>query len=255
MNSVCDVKCLVERAEIIFSAIKHLFHNQISRIKSFMSWNGYPGYVCNVILRKLKERKKNTNGHCSNSEDDDTPKIWFRVPYIGPIGEKFAKKCISKLRKCSKKELKFILMYDTKKVAFFCSNRDPVPVNLQSHVMYQFECPGCKAKYIGKTDRCLEFRLNEHSDFKTSAVGKHLHECEHFHHIVNLFNISVYSNSEPSFIEAWYHISSAILRNTPIIDKNSNWTQLSFLESLYIKRLNPALNAGIKATKEQNFFG
>ena len=57
-----------------------------------MSWNGYPSYVCNIILRKLRERKKNTNGHCSNSEDYDTPKIWFRVPYIGPIGEKFAKK-------------------------------------------------------------------------------------------------------------------------------------------------------------------
>ena len=70
----------------------------------------------------------------------------------------------------------------------------------------------------------LEFRLNEHSDFRTSAVGKHLYECEHFHHIVNLFNISVYSDSEPSFIEAWYHISSAILRNARIIDKNSNWS-------------------------------
>ena len=77
----------------------------------------------------------------SDSEDDDTPKIWFRVPYVGPIGEKFAKNCILKLCKCSKKELEFILMYDTKKVALFCSNKDPVPVNLQSDVIYQFECP------------------------------------------------------------------------------------------------------------------
>ena len=155
---------------------------------------------------------------------------------MGPIGEKFAKKrCISKLQKCSKKELKFILMYDTKKVAFFCSNKDLVPVSLQSYVIYQFECPGCKAKYIGKTDRCIELRLNGHSDFRTSEVGKHLSECEHFHHIVKLFNISVYSNSGPSFIETWYHISSAISRNTQIIDENNNWTQLCFLESLYIK--------------------
>ena len=29
-----------------------------------MSWNGYPSYVCNVILRKLRERKKNISGHC-----------------------------------------------------------------------------------------------------------------------------------------------------------------------------------------------
>ena len=38
--------------------------------------------------------------------------------------------------------------------------------------------------------------------------------------------------------------------NTRILDKNNNWTQLCFLESLYIKRLNPALSVGIKATKE-----
>ena len=83
-----------------------------------MTWNGYPSYVCNAIFRKLRERKKNAKGHCSDSEDNDTPKIWILVPYIGPIGEKFANNCISKLRKCSKKEPKFILMYDTKKVAF-----------------------------------------------------------------------------------------------------------------------------------------
>ena len=89
---------------------------------------------------------------------------------------KNAKKCFSKLQKYSKKELKFILMYDMKKVALFCFNKDPVPVSLQSHVIHQFECPGCEAKYIGKTDRCLQLRLNEHSDFRTSAVGKHLYD-------------------------------------------------------------------------------
>ena len=97
-------------------------------------------------------------------------------------------------------------MSDTKKISFFCGNKDPVPKNLQSHVIYQFECPGCKAKYIGKTDRCLELRLNEHSDFHTSTVGKHLNECKHFHHIVNLYNISVYSEFGHSFIETYYRI-------------------------------------------------
>ena len=102
--------------------------------------------------------------------------------------------------------------------------------------------------------RCLELRFNEHSNFRTSSVGKHLYECEHFHYIVNLFNTSVCSISEPSFIEAWYHISSAIPSNTRVIDKNNNWIQLCFLESLYIRRLNPVLNEGIRATKELNLF-
>ena len=128
-----------------------------------------------------------------------------------------------------------------------------MPNYLQSHLIYQFECPGCKAKYIGETDRCLELRLNEHSDFHTSAVGKHLYECEHFQHLVNLFNISEYSDLASSHIETYYHISSAISRNTRIIDKNNNRTQLCFLESLYF-RLNQVLNGGIKATKELSLF-
>ena len=69
--------------------------------------------------------------------------------------------------------MKFIIMYDTKKFAFFGFSKDHVPVNFQSHVIYQFECPGCKAKYIGKTDRCFELSLNENSYFRTSTVRKY----------------------------------------------------------------------------------
>ena len=162
-----------------------------------MSLNGYPIYVCNSVLKRLREKKKNSTERPSISEEEKIPKIWFRVSYIGPIGEKIAKRCISKLHKICKKDIKAVLLFDTKMVQFYCSNKDPVPKTLQSHAIYQFECPGCKASYVGKTDRCLELQMNEHSDFRTSAVGKHLYECEHFHHIVNLHNISVYSELEP----------------------------------------------------------
>ena len=156
-----------------------------------MSWNGYPSYVRNSILKKLKDRKKHSEKRPTNFEHEDIPRIWFRIPYIGLTGEKLAKSCIAKLRRNCKKDVRFVLMYDTKKVSFFCSNKDPVPNYLQSHLIYQFEYPGCKAKYIEKTDRCLDLRLNEHSDFHTSAVGKHLYECEHFQHLIDLFTTDV----------------------------------------------------------------
>ena len=34
---------------------------------------------------------------------------------------------------------------------------------LKSHVIYKPTCPACHAEYIGKTDRCLRVRLDEHS--------------------------------------------------------------------------------------------
>ena len=183
-----------------------------------MPCNGYPSYVCNTILRKLKNERKMQKGHCSDSEDDDTLKICFPVPCIGPFGEKLPESVFRNFVNVPRKNSNLFSCMIQRKLHFFLLNKDPIPVNLQSHVIYQFECPRGKVTYIGKTDRCLELRLNEHSNFRTSAVDKNLYECKHFHHIVHLFNISVYSNSEPSFIEAWYHISSPISRNTRIID-------------------------------------
>ena len=217
-----------------------------------MSWNGFPKYVGRSIFKKTLQKKK--GAVTDKSELDEIPKIWFRIPYIGPTGEQLVKHCISKLKRCSKEDLNFILLYDTNKLSFFCSNKDPVPENLRAHIIYEFQCLGCKAKYIGKTDRCSGLRLDKHSHAETSAIGKHLNECEHFHFIVNLYNISVFSDLDQTVIQHYYHIHAAVLQNTRIIDKNNNWSQLSFLESLYIKRRNPMLNVGIKATKELVLF-
>ena len=43
-------------------------------------------------LTERAERIASNKQHCSDSEDDDTAKIWLRVPYVGPVGEKFVKK-------------------------------------------------------------------------------------------------------------------------------------------------------------------
>ena len=126
------IKCLVERAERICSN-KQLFEKQISKIKSFMSWNGYPSYVRNSILKKLKDRKKHSEKRPTNFEHEDIPKIWFRIPYIGPTGEKLAKRCIAKLRRNCKKDVRFILMYDTKKSHFSAQTRIQCQI-IYSHI-------------------------------------------------------------------------------------------------------------------------
>ena len=81
---------------------------------------------------------------------------------------------------------------------------------------------------LGNTDRCLGLRLDEHSHAETSAVGKHLNECEHFHFIVNLYNISIFSDLDQAVIQHYNHIHAAVLQNTLIIDKNIT-TGLSFI--------------------------
>ena len=90
-----------------------------------MSWNGFPKYVGRSIIKKTLQKKK--GAVTDKSELDEILKIWFKIPYIGPVGEQLAKRCISKLKRCSKEELNFILMYDTKKLSFSVPTRTLCP--------------------------------------------------------------------------------------------------------------------------------
>ena len=48
-------------------------------------------------------------------------------------------------------------------------------------------CPGCGEKYIGKTERCLISRMNEHGKQENEPIFKHLSECEIFEETGNLY--------------------------------------------------------------------
>ena len=68
------------------------------------------------------------------------------------------------------RNIKSIVMYDTKKKAFFCSNKDKTPDSSRSNIINEFSCPGCSAKYVGKTERCFYTRNVEDAFDENSAV-------------------------------------------------------------------------------------
>ena len=45
-------------------------------------------------------------------------------------------KLVRKLKRCFKEPVCFIIFYQTKKLSSFCSNKDPNPTCLKSHVIY-----------------------------------------------------------------------------------------------------------------------
>ena len=71
-----------------------------------------------------------------------------------------------------------------------------MPEYLKSHMVYEFCCPACNNKYIGKIDRNFGTRVQEHSGLgKKSLVYSHLLECEHFKYVVNLHSLPLSNNS------------------------------------------------------------
>ena len=104
-------------------------------------------------------------------------KISICLPYLGNKGEELVKICIRKLKRCFKSNVTFFTLYDTKKCAMFFSVKDKISTHQKSNVIYTIKCQGCSEDYIGKTDRCVITRLNEHSNGSDQPMFQHLQHC------------------------------------------------------------------------------
>ena len=244
------IKSLFCRAVRICSNTFFLNVNrQISIISKFMPWNGFPANFRCAILRKLKS-KHNSNDSApysntssenisNNIADENISKIWVRIPFLGKQGEYLVKKLIRKLQRNLTKPVKFIVIYQTKKVSYFLSKKDKIPELERNDVVYEFSCPGCSATYIGKTVRNLRTRLTEHAKLNTSAVTEHLTTCEHARHIADLHNLYDNVNDlNPDKLFSDYELTT---NNTKILQslQHTNSNILLFLEALHIKFKRP----------------
>jgi predicted RNA-binding Zn-ribbon protein involved in translation (DUF1610 family) len=134
--------------------------------------------------------------------------------------------------------------------AAFVSCKDKTPKEFQSSVVYKFSCPGCGKTYIGKTDRCLYTRLNEHAiTDKNSEIYKHINTCEQFNYLTNLLQLNI---DEPNTDQ--FNLTAFLLNNCNIIDRAKHWSNLLFKEALAIHRQKPELNHGTKASRELSVF-
>ena len=139
-------------------------------------------------------------------------------------------------------------MYKTNKLAMFCSNKDKVNSLNKANVVYSFTCPGCSKIYIGKTARNLITRLEEHVEGRESAINLHLNSCFVYHDYLSIFKVFYY---EFNFQR---HKHTTIISSTKIIDIETNWLKLLFLEAYYIKTLKPELNTGVRAGRDLQLF-
>ena len=65
------------------------------------------------------KHKANGSGTQNMTDDDNIPKVWIQIPYLGSHGENLLNSCLKKIRRCLKQPVKFIVLYNTKKVSFY----------------------------------------------------------------------------------------------------------------------------------------
>lgn len=97
----------------------------------------------------------------------------------------------------------------------FSKLKSKIPLNKQSHIIYQIPCNDCNNVYIGQTKQYLEERLKGHKyQNNVTALKKHTKNSKH------TFNFN----------------------NTTILDKEKNEKARNILESIYIKNNINACN-------------
>ena len=136
------------------------------------------------------------------------------------------------------------------KISFFTSNKDKIPLLSNSMVVYEYSCPGCSERYIGKTESTMFNRTKQHAwTQKDSAIYKHFNKCEGWAHIKGVLQC----DSELMVDDKELQINT-VQSNTKVISRADNWQTLAFKESLKIKEKKPSLNNGIKAAKDLCLF-
>ena len=102
--------------------------------------------------------------------------LHYSLPYIGHFSH-VTKKKLKHICERFCKDIDISIAFSQLKRSSFFSCKDTLSKSLQSYVVYQFTCAGCKACYIGETKLHLNTRTEEHlGKHKKSHIYSHLQE-------------------------------------------------------------------------------
>ena len=244
------IRSLVVRAYRICS--KNKLKRELFNIRRFASWNSFPLFTCNRLIEKTLS-KLDKNDESDTTTDENTFTVWLKIPYLGDCGQNLVKSLERKLRRNLKKDKRLVFKssFSTSKVSMFANNKDKTPMMSKSNVVYRFQCPGCSAEYIGKTDRNLQERCMEHSYRKDSAICNHLLSCQFFNDINKML---LFDQKPLNKKEQKEYFMNTISNNIKIIDSSEKWNILLIKEAIYIKKHCPILNNGLKASRDLYLF-
>ena len=221
-HKISWVRALIDRVNRICTPNK--IKTEVKLIRKFLSWNGFPKRVANLLIHRFTTNAQNrASVHPANdtSHNNQHPTIWLTIPFVGDLTSQLVKKLKRKLRRCLvDPNVNIRIKEKTTKLCFFTSTKDKTPQLSQSNVVYEFICPGCNSSYIGKTNRILLVRIQEHAlTDKESAIYKHLHDCDNIKHIQDLYNLpDIFTNENisPSTVMNKEFLTQTVRDNTNI---------------------------------------
>ena len=219
-----------------------------------------------------KKRSADTNVQDQQSEPDTETKFILKIPYLGKNGENLARVLKRKLARNLKQKVSIRVVFTTSKLSKFCSAKDQIPDAQKNGIIYRIKCPGCGESYVGKTECCLDKRLEEHARLTPQPMHQHLTSCADYQHIVSMFNMpdtcvdaesdsasgswrtdhGSQKNSDDHSKDDFY--LESLRSSTEVIAMSSDWLTLAYLEPLMAKKYGARINGGEKAMRTLNLF-
>ena len=107
-----------------------------------------------------------------------------------------------------------------KKISYYGTVKDKIPLTQKSSVIYQITCPGCLKRCVRKTDRCFHITMSEHGRKPDQPIHRHLTNCSYFQELGQLYSLPC--DGETVDIDIKEHLINVVLNNCRIIDQNNN---------------------------------
>ena len=201
------------------------FHKEIIYLENFFKCNGFHP---NLFFKQLNVFLNNKYNIHIPTQGPKKLEMFIKFPYVSNRLNAYIESKIKtifnkyypQIRPC-------IAFYNNFKIRNFCNHKDKLDFNNISMIVYKFVCPSCQLVYVGSTIKTLQQRIFEHfgASFRTNrSLGRPLQSSirEHCHTICEcLFNSNDFN----------------------IIYKGTYLEEIRIAESIFIKKLNPALNS------------
>ena len=165
---------------------------------------------------------------------DTVPKKDYLIvlPYLGPLSDKICKRIKNVFNRYIPTGNINFVWKTQRRISQFLKFKDVIASDYESHIIYQFKCPGCNAGYVGETRTHFIVRGSQHlgiSEFTgnpTTAgvpteVTKHIREKQ----------------------------CKCDLKCFKIIGKENDYRRRLIKETLFIKLYDPSLNEQQTSTK------
>jgi hypothetical protein len=226
LYKINSIRTLIYRAYVISSDYISL-HLEIEKLKTFFVNNLYPVHLVDDIIGKFLESRFGVT-----DKELNVPKLkkYIKLPFFGRESYKVRNELRSILKR-SFNHVDFRFVFSNSfTIGSFFNIKDRIPNDVRSCVVYEYNCSGCNARYIGSTIRSFKARRMEHFG-RSIHTGRPITTPE-------FSSIRIHSETHNHPLS---HDNFKIVKSMP------NQQALLVAESIIIKQQKPSLNSNTRS--------